>query len=81
MGVSAELQQHGIKDVPTTSRNPQANAVCEHMHQTVANVLCTTVMLAPPQNLLQAHQYWICISNNNVCYMNICLSCLGHLTW
>ena len=26
------------------------------MHQTVANVLRTTIMLAPPQNLLQAQQ-------------------------
>ena len=26
------------------------------MHQTVANVLLTTIMLAPPQNLLQAQQ-------------------------
>ena len=51
-----KLQQHGIKDVPITSRNPQANAICERMHQTVANVLRTTLMLNPPQNLQAANQ-------------------------
>ena len=30
---------NGIKDVATTIKNPQANAVCERMHQTVTNVL------------------------------------------
>ncbi len=30
-----------IKDVSMTSKNPQANAICEHMHQTVGNVLRT----------------------------------------
>ena len=35
------LQRAAIKDRPTTSRNPQANAVCERMHQTVGNILRT----------------------------------------
>jgi len=35
------LERCGIKDCPTTSRNPQGNAVCERMHQTVGNVLRT----------------------------------------
>ena len=35
------LERCGIKDSPTTSRNPQGNAVCERMHQTVGNVLRT----------------------------------------
>jgi transposase InsO family protein len=35
------LEKCGIKDCPTTSRNPQGNAVCERMHQTVGNVLRT----------------------------------------
>ena len=51
-----KLQQHGIIDVPTTSRNPQANSVCERMHQTVANVLRTTLQLKPPKNELEAIQ-------------------------
>ena len=54
--VQQELQQHGIKDVAITSRNPQANAICERMHQTVANVLRTTLMLNPPRTLQAANQ-------------------------
>jgi hypothetical protein len=50
------LQQHGVEDVPTTLRNPQANSVCERMHQTVANVLCTTLTLNPQQNEQQVIQ-------------------------
>jgi hypothetical protein len=30
-----------MKDAPTSSKNPQANAICEWMHQTVGNVLQT----------------------------------------
>eukprot|EP00957_Ditylum_brightwellii_P056926 4314934-Ditylum_brightwellii.AAC.1 len=36
------LQRVGVDDAPTTSWNPWANAVCERMHQTVANMLMTT---------------------------------------
>ncbi len=32
------LQQCGIRDIPTTSQNPQGNAICERMYQTVGNV-------------------------------------------
>ena len=35
------LEQASIESKPTTSRNPQANAICERMHQTVGNVLRT----------------------------------------
>jgi len=49
------LQILGIKDVPTTSRNPQSNAICERMHQTVGNVLRTLLKSNPPQNLQQAN--------------------------
>jgi hypothetical protein len=35
------LEQTGIQDRATTSRNPQSNAICERMHQTVGNVLRT----------------------------------------
>ena len=37
------LQQAGVKDGPTTRKNPQSNAVCERMHQTVGNMLRTTI--------------------------------------
>eukprot|EP00957_Ditylum_brightwellii_P073774 5606339-Ditylum_brightwellii.AAC.1 len=36
------LQRAGVKDVPTTLRNPQANLVCKQLHQTVTNILHTT---------------------------------------
>eukprot|EP00957_Ditylum_brightwellii_P034974 2651052-Ditylum_brightwellii.AAC.1 len=36
------LQRNGIKDSPTTSHNPQVNAVYERLHQMVANILRTT---------------------------------------
>ena len=28
-----------IRDVCTTAKNPQSNAVCERMHQTIGNIL------------------------------------------
>jgi hypothetical protein len=39
------------KDIPTTSKNPQANAICERMHQTVGNVLRTLLHGQPPQHV------------------------------
>jgi transposase InsO family protein len=38
-GFSTMLHQHGIQSKPTTVKNPQANAICERLHQTVANAL------------------------------------------
>lgn len=37
------LEQCAIRDRPTTSRNPQSNAICERMHQTVGNILRTII--------------------------------------
>ncbi len=34
-----------IKDISTTSKNPQLNAVCEHIHQTMATVLKMFLLL------------------------------------
>ena len=48
------LEQCNIKDTPTTSRNPTANAICERMHQTVGNVLRTLVHQNPPRGMRQA---------------------------
>ena len=45
------LQGCRIKDVLTTSMNPQANVICEHMHQTVGNVLRTLLHGQPPQHV------------------------------
>ena len=43
-----------MKDVCLTSKNPQSNAICERMHQTISNVLQTLVHTNPPQNIDQA---------------------------
>ncbi len=37
-----------------TSKNPQANAIFERMHQTVATVLKTLLLAQPPQTCHQA---------------------------
>ncbi len=48
------LEILSIKDVYLSSKNPQSNAICERMHQTVTNVLRTLVHTNPPQNVTQA---------------------------
>jgi hypothetical protein len=48
------LEIFTIKDLCSTSKNPQSNAICERMHQTVNNVLRTLVHTNPPQNMTQA---------------------------
>ena len=34
-------RDYGIKPKPITTRNPQANAILERVHQTIGNILCT----------------------------------------
>jgi transposase InsO family protein len=48
------LEALGIKDVPTTSHNPTANAICERMHQTVGNILRTILQTDPPHTVTEA---------------------------
>ena len=43
------LQTNGIHDVPTTVKNPQANAICERMHQTMTNSLRSLFITHQPQ--------------------------------
>ncbi len=43
------LRVLNIKSVATTTKNPQSNAICERMHQTVASVLKTLLLAQPPQ--------------------------------
>jgi hypothetical protein len=50
------LQNCHIRDVCTTAKNPQSNAVCERMHQTVGNVLRTLLHGNPPQNIANTAQ-------------------------
>ena len=45
------LHQCNIKSHHTTSKNPQSNAICERMHQTVGNIL-RTILHAKPSNQL-----------------------------
>jgi hypothetical protein len=45
------LIQNGIKQVPTTVKNPQANAVCKRMHRTIKDSLRTICHSNPPQNV------------------------------
>jgi hypothetical protein len=51
------LQSCKIKDAPTSSKNPQANAICERMHQTVGNVLRTLLHGEPPKNITSAKDF------------------------
>jgi transposase InsO family protein len=47
----AVLRCAGIQDVPTTVRNPQANPVCERLHQSVGNTLRILFNANPPTNV------------------------------
>ena len=47
------LQVNGIKPVPTSVRNPQANAVCERLHKTVQDMLKSSLR-DPPDNVANA---------------------------
>jgi transposase InsO family protein len=50
------LRNNGIKDVPTTVKNPQANAIVERMHQNVATILRILTNVHPPQNMNEANE-------------------------
>ncbi len=65
------LDIFSIKDVCSTSKNPQSNTICERMHQTVNNVLRTLVHTYPPQNMTHARDIirW-CTGHCNACHMN-----------
>ena len=47
------LKVNGIKDVTTTVKNPQANAICERFHQSISNMLHTMLHTYPPNNIDQ----------------------------
>jgi transposase InsO family protein len=48
------LQQEGITPVPTTVKNPQANAVCERLHKTVEDSLNTYLRHQVPEDVSTA---------------------------
>jgi hypothetical protein len=49
------LEQYDIQRRPTTVKNPQANAICERMHQAVGNSLRVLRQWTPPNHLDDAH--------------------------
>jgi hypothetical protein len=51
------LQDFHIRDVCTSAKNPQSNASCKRMHQTVENVLRTLLHSEPPQNIADAKEF------------------------
>jgi transposase InsO family protein len=42
------LEQHNIQRRPITTKNPQANAICERMHQAICNNLWILCQWTPP---------------------------------
>ena len=49
------LCANGIKDVTTTVKNPQANAICERLHQSISNTLWTMLHTYPPNAIDQTN--------------------------
>jgi transposase InsO family protein len=50
------LDRHGIQARPTTAKNPQANSVCERMHQSIGNSLRVLSTMNPPAGIQHPHQ-------------------------
>ena len=48
------LRQNGITDKPPTTKNPQANSVCERVHQCVDNTLRILSSTQPPAGIQDA---------------------------
>jgi hypothetical protein len=46
-----------VRDACTTTKNPQFNAMCERMHQTVGNVLRTLLHGEPPPDMASTTEY------------------------
>jgi len=53
-GFQQLLQNEDITPVPTTVKNPQANAICERLHKTVENSLNTYLRHQVPANVASA---------------------------
>jgi transposase InsO family protein len=50
------LDEHHINDRPTSAKNPQANSVCERMHQAIGNTLRILSTMDPPRGSTNAKQ-------------------------
>jgi hypothetical protein len=52
------LAINGTKGIiPTMIKNAQSNAICERMHQTAGNTLCTLTRAQPPQSIQQVNHF------------------------
>ena len=49
--------EYRVTRKPTSIKNPQANAICERMHQTVGNVLRTLLHGEPPKTFTKAKDF------------------------
>jgi transposase InsO family protein len=50
------MARYDIRPRPITTKNPQANAICERMHQTIGNNLRAMVSLNPHEGIITATQ-------------------------
>jgi hypothetical protein len=50
------LRAHNIRSRATTAKNPQANSVCERMHQAIGNTLRVLTTMKPPKGAAQMEQ-------------------------
>ena len=48
------LRRNNIKSVPTTVKNPQANAMVERMHQSISTMLAISIQENPPKSYEEA---------------------------
>ena len=48
------LAHLSLKDSQSTGKNPQSNAICNRMHETVANILQTLLHINHPEKITQA---------------------------
>ena len=53
-GFQQHLRRYNIHSKVSTVKNPQSNAVAEGLHQTVTNILRSTLYANPPDNQLEA---------------------------
>ena len=53
-GFQAELARHGIDGVALTVKNPQSNAICERLHQTIEQALRPLIHLQAPAHDAEA---------------------------
>jgi hypothetical protein len=50
------LDHHHVHKHPITAKSPQANAVCERMHQVVGNSLRVLSTMNPPAGITHVNQ-------------------------